>query len=296
MSLLLAFEASARLGSFTRAAEEIALTQSAVSRQVQTLEELLGIALFVRVRRHIALTEAGTRYWEEVSASLDRIRRATSRAVSLNERHRTLRLSAMPTFGSKRILPHLHSFYAAHPDLMVNIDSRFDNEHTDFLKDDIDATIITGTGQWPGLVAHPLVPVSLVVIASPALLARIPLRRQEDLQSHLLLRVSVRPDDWAQWFAAHGLQASRMRLGPAFELTSHVIQSVVSGVGIGLLPKALVEEELSTGELVSPLSPMSTDRSYYLCYPPASESLPPLVAFREWLSELFGTGGRSAVV
>lgn len=286
MSLLVAFEASARLASFTRAADELALTQSAVSRQVQTLEELLGVALFVRVRRHIVLTEVGNIYREEVAAALGRIREASARVVRSTDGSRILRLSTIPTFSSKFILPRIHTFYDAYPEIQVDIRSRFDNNRPDFSEDEADAAIIAGHGHWSGVVSHSLVPVEMAVIASPDLMASRALKNPEDLHAHLLLRIKVRPDDWVEWFTANNLPYSRMRFGPSFELTSHMIQAATSGVGVGLLPKALIDEELSAGILVSPFPAMKTERSYYLVYPETSASLPSLQAFRTWLLSL----------
>jgi DNA-binding transcriptional LysR family regulator len=170
MSLLLVFEAAARHESYTRAADELSLSQSAISRQVQTLEAQLGVALFRREGRSVKLTEVGRRYFAEVSGALGRIRGATLQAMSHQAGASTLRLATLPTFGSKWLLPHLHGFYAAHPGVTVHLHSRIGA--IDFHTDDVDAAITVGTGDWPGLHAHRLSNEFLIAIASPAAAGR----------------------------------------------------------------------------------------------------------------------------
>jgi len=282
-SLLLAFEAAGRHGSFTRAAEELALTQSAVSRQVQALEELLGVALFVRVRRTIRLSEVGARYLAQVSESLERVRNATAEAAAGAERLRSLRLTLIPTFGTKYVLPLMSGLYVAHPDLLVHIHTRDHHAPPDFNREPFEAAIMPGSpSQWPDVVAHRLMPIELVVIVSPQLQQRQPLHQPQDVAGHVLLQVTAR-EDWARWFEAKGLPAASMRLGSSFSLTAHLIQAVAAGAGVGLLPSAIVRDEVAAGTLVTPLPPMPTERSYCLLYPPRHAQLPALRAFREYL-------------
>lgn len=284
ISLLEAFEASARHGSFTRAAEELSLTQSAVSRQVQTLEDQLEVVLFVRTGRRISLTEVGSTYAREIAASLARIRSATSQAISFRTGVGSLQLAILPTFGSKWLLPRLSAFHAQHPGVLVHIHSRigdFDLAHAG-----MDAAISTGDGPWPGLVAHRLLEDERVVIASPTLLRRLPLDRLEELHNHVLLGVSTRPQAWREWFAANGLPIHSVHVGTKFEFTAHLIQAVVSGMGVGIVTRMLVAEELRSGTLKMPFGAGVLGRhSYYLIYPPEKEHFPPLAAFREWVLE-----------
>lgn len=283
MSLLLAFEAAARHESYTRAAVELSLTQSAVSRQVQALEQQLGVILFRREGRTVKLTEVGRVYQREISEALGRIRSATLHAIAHQAGGGNLRLATLPTFGSAWLLPRLHEFYRRHPEVLVHINSRI--EPVDFATSGIDAAIVVASGEQPGLVCHLLHAEELVVILSPALAASREHWTPEDISQHVLLNVANNPHAWGDWFTHHGLAHQAMRLGPSFELTSHLIQAVRADIGIGLVPRILVTDELAEGKLVSPALPYASARSYYLVYPARNQSLPALEAFREWLLE-----------
>ncbi|RDU97677.1 LysR substrate-binding domain-containing protein [Trinickia dinghuensis] len=298
MSLLLAFEASARHRSFTRAAEELSLTQSAVSRQVQTLEAMLGVALFQREGKRIVPTDAGRAYMTEVGAALTLIRNATLQALSSEALGKRLRVATLPTFGAKWLLPRLHRLYQAHPDLQIDLHSRI--EEVDFSSQPLDAAIAVGDGRWPNVVAHRLYAEELVLIGSPTVLKAKEKRQRGGrarsragaqtirptvamLEGLTLVRVSSFPDAWREWCAHFGLPHDALRLGPSFELTSHLIQAVVAGIGVGLVPHMLVEDELNDGRLCSPFEPVPSSRSYYFTYPERVQRHPALVAFREWL-------------
>lgn len=165
MSLLLAFEAAARHESYTRAAMELSLTQSAVSRQVQALEQQLGLTLFRREGRQVQLTDVGRLYQREMSEALGRIRSATLQAMAYQSGSGTLRLATLPTFGSKWLLPRLHDFYKNHPGMLVHIHSRIDT--IDFESSGIDAAIVVGSSDLPGLISHRLHTEELLVVISP---------------------------------------------------------------------------------------------------------------------------------
>lgn len=282
ISLLEAFEASARHQSFTRAADELALTQSAVSRQVQTLEESLGIALFQRAGRRIVLTEVGATYAREIAAALARIRTASSRAMSFRPDHGSLQLAIPPTLASKWLLPRLGSFYAEHPGVLIHVHSRVGE--IDFPHSSLDAAISAGDDHWVGVLSHHLFEEHPVVIANPQLLKKLPLDKPSQLADHILLETVLRPQLWKSWFMAQGLPLRGMRMGPTFEFTAHLIQSVVAGVGLGLVTKVLVEEEIRNGTLVIPFDFSVPSRwNYCLVYPPDRQNFPPLVAFRKWV-------------
>lgn len=282
MSLLLVFEAAARHESYTRAADELSLSQSAISRQIQTLEDQLGVPLFRREGRSVKLTDVGRRYFVELSGALGRIRGATLQAMSHQAGAGTLRLATLPTFGSKWLLPHLHDFYAAHPGVTVHLHSRIGA--LDFHGDDLDAAITVGAGDWPGLRAHRLHHEFLIAIASPAAAPRKGGRPAPDWATkQTLLGVTSNQQAWAEWFSHYRLDHRQMRVGPSFELTSHLIQAVRAGMGIGLVPKVLVEDELGRRELVAVGDAITSQRGYYLVYPPENATLPSLAAFREWL-------------
>lgn len=280
MSLLLAFEAAARHESYTRAAVELSLTQSAVSRQVQALEQQLGLTLFRREGRQVQLTDVGRLYQREMSHALGLIRSATLQAMAYQSGSGTLRLATLPTFGSKWLLPRLHDFYKNHPGMLVHINSRIDA--IDFETSGIDAAIVVGSADLPGLISHRLHMEELMVVISPEAAAHSAWTPQHVAQQ-TLLNVANNANVWGEWFSHQGLPHRMMRLGPSFELTSHLIQAVRAGIGIGLVPRILVSDELASGELVSLGQPFASQRSYYLAYPPRNERLPSLMAFRTWL-------------
>lgn len=283
MSLLLAFEAAARHGSFTKAADELALTQSAVSRQVQALEAQLEVELFKRDGRRIELTPAGALYQHELAAALGRIRSATLQTIAHKSQVGTLNLAVLPTFGSRWLLPQMHDFYARHPGFVVHIHSRIALADLSVAAQDMNALICAGDGNWPGYIAHPLMVEQLLVVASPSALPDHAALQPADVTRHSLLSVVSRPHAWSDWFEHNGLDHHVMRPGPSFEVTSHLIQAVAAGIGIALVPSVLVRDELAKGELVSLFAPMNSGRSYYLAYPARFQNLPSLVVFRDWL-------------
>jgi DNA-binding transcriptional LysR family regulator len=282
ISLLEAFEASARHCSFTQAAQELHLTQSAVSRQVQALEDSLGIPLFTRYGRKITLTEIGAGYAREIAAALMQIRSASSQVIAFKTGVGSLQLAILPTFASKWLLPRLSDFYAHHPGVLVHIHSRIGAFN--LLQSGIDAFITAGDQSWPGMVVHQLLEDERVVIASPNLLNKLPLKRPEDLYQHTLLGVSTRPHSWMDWFRTQNLSPRQMQMGTLFEFTAHLIQAVVAGMGVGVVTRVLIEDELKSGTLVIPFEQSFVGRhSYCLVYPMEKERYPPLVAFRQWV-------------
>jgi LysR family glycine cleavage system transcriptional activator len=284
MSLLVAFEAAARHLSFTRAADELSLTQSAVSRQVAALEALLEVTLFHREGRQITLTEVGAMYQRELTGALQRVRSASLQAMAFRKGRGSLHLAALPTFASKWLMPRLTDFYRQHPDIFVHIHSRIG--HFDLELAGMDAVISVGDGHWRGLTSHLLMEEELLPVISPALADSKPIATPADLARHLLLVVTGRPLVWRQWFHKHDLPDAAMRLGPQFELTSHLVQAVAAGLGVGLVPSCLVEDELREGCLQPAIaSPLQTGLGYYLFVSPLKAGLPHIAAFRSWLIE-----------
>lgn len=281
MSWLLAFESTARHLSFTRAAEELALTQSVISRHVGGLEQLLGVALFRREARQIVLTDAGATYLYEIQGALQRIRNASLQA-SGHGADGAIHLASLPTFAARWLMPRLTTFYAAHPGILVHVHSRigpFDQALAG-----MDAAISVGDGQWYGLASHFLTGDVLVPVMSPALARTKPVRAPADLLAHKLLQVTGRSDAWPRWLASHGCGGRAMQMGPQFEVTAHLIQSVVAGIGVGLVPAVLIEDELRSGTLVMPLdAPLATGLGYYLIEAPQRAPSAALTALTAWL-------------
>lgn len=282
MSSLLAMESCARLGSFTRAAQELSLSQSAVSRQIQTLEQLLSVTLFERVGRHVELTEAGRSYAQDLSVALSAIRSATTRLLSSRHPEQALHLAVLPAFGSKWLLPRLPDFYRRHPSIQIHIHARVGA--VDLEQSNMDAAICVGNGPWHQADAYPLFPEFLVPVVSGTVEPERPILAIDDLKQVSLLRAAARPELWRDWLSVQGADGGQFKLGPQYELTSHLLQAVSAGLGVGLVPRFLIEEELENGCLKIPLEvPYLSSACYYLLASADKCDDVALVAFREWL-------------
>jgi DNA-binding transcriptional LysR family regulator len=281
-SALAVFESAARHQSFTRAAAEQAVTQSAVCRQVAGLESFLGVKLFRRTKRGITLTEAGVSYHHQVSARLDELERDTLELMAQAGSGGTLELGVVPTFGTKWLLPRMANFQRLHPGITVNLVPR----SRPFLFDDtaLDATIHAGESAWPGTESQFLMRESLVAVASPALIAPHKSLKPASLRRHVLLQQSTRPYAWRHWFASLGLEVANDMVGPRMELFSMLTEAAVQGLGVALIPRFLIEDELASGRLIEVVHhAYLSDRSYSLIYPESKSDSPTLATFRSWL-------------
>lgn len=288
---LQAFEAAARQRSFTRAAEELHVTQGAVSRQVQALEAQLGLALFHRVRQRILLTPAGEAYLAKVRPALDRLEAATLELKAFKGAGGVLDLAILPTFGTKWLIPRIPGFSAKHPEILVNFTTRI--QAFDFEEEpDLHAAIHYGEGHWPGARLDHLMDEQVLVLCSPELKRRAHLKRPADIAGQTLLQLINRPQGWEEWLAAAGAQGVDGRRGPRFESHLMVIQAAIAGLGLAVLPAFLVEDELAAKRLVTPFPGIqaTSRRAYWLAYPERNRELPALVAFREWLMREISKG------
>lgn len=279
---LAAFEAAARHQNFTKAAEELAVTQSAVCRQIAALEDFLQVKLFRRTRRGVTLTEAGASYGRQVSARLDEVERDTLDVMAKGERGGTLELGVVPTFATKWLLPRLHDFQREHPDITINLTPRT----RPFLFDEtsLDAALYAGDAGWPGTEGHFLMRENLIAVASPALIAPRRSVKPAQLARHTLLQQSTRPYAWRQWFASLGLNVENDMAGPRMELFSMLTEAAIQRMGVALIPRFLIEDELARGLLVQVVRhDYLSDRSYYLIHPENKADNPSLAAFRAWL-------------
>lgn len=288
-SLLCAFEAAARLQSFTAAAAELHLTQSAVSRQILALEDLLGTALFLRERQRVRPTAAGEAYAVEIRAALTRIANATV-GFRANPDGGTLQLAILPTFGTRWLAPRLPRFLEAHPGITLNLSTRL--LPFDFQLDNLDAAIHFGEPHWPGAELDFLMRETVVPACDPALRRRHRFRSAAQLLDAPLLHLDSRPDAWARWFTSHGLGAPKAQ-GMRLDQFALATQAAIAGLGIALLPRFLIEAELGRGDLVLALdSPMESAERYYLAWPSSRATFAPLQAFRRWLiAETAAAGG-----
>lgn len=278
---LIAFEASARHQSFTRAADELALTQGAVCRQIASLEAFLGVELFRRSRRGVVLTEAGTAYSRKVAAQLDAVERDTL-ALMGTQGAMSIELAVVPTFGTQWLLPRLKNFQQLHPEVTVHLTNR--TRPFLFADTHFDAAIYFGDGEWSGTAAHVLMPERLLPVCSPNLLAGLPLTA-EGIAELPLLQQTTRPYAWRQWFAAQELGVARDMTGTRLELFSMLAQAARHEMGIALIPPFLIQRELAEGSLVIALDKplLDDDRAYYLMVPERKVESAALTAFRDWL-------------
>lgn len=280
MSLLQSFEAAARHQSFTMAAAEMSLTQSAVSRQIRALEEGLGADLFIREKQTVRLTLAGEAYAREVRESLRRISNA-SLSFRANPRGGTLNLAILPTFGTRWLAPRLPDFLRSAPGVTVNLTTRL--APFDFNGDPLDAAIHFGLADWPGAELDFLMSEAVVPACSRSLKETNGFARPADLLQAPLLHLVSRADAWERWFQLQGVTPQPLR-GMLFDQFATAAQAAMSGLGIALLPEFLIEDELRRGDLVRAIErPMESRERYYLAWPAARAAYPPLKAFRDWI-------------
>lgn len=283
------FEASARHQSFTRAAEELALTQSAVCRQVAALEARLGVQLFVRSKRRIVLTEHGRRYAERIKSSLDRIERDTLELMATQGTGETLEIAVTPMFASGWLIPRLPMFRERHPDITVNLSIR--NRRFLFEESSFDAVIHFSAAPWSHLQGFMLLPEGeLVAVCAPALIGGGAALAASRVARLPLLHLATRPDAWRQWLEAAGLDPGLSALrGPRYEQFSLLASAAISGLGVALVARMLVEKELASGQLVLACRrSLPGQLAYYVAYaaePPASAAL---ARFLGWLGEAAG--------
>ncbi|HEY8336875.1 MAG TPA: transcriptional regulator GcvA [Tardiphaga sp.] len=280
---LRAFEAAARHLSFTLAAAELNVTQTAISHQIRRLEEELGIRLFLRQNRALALTPQARDYLPGVRAAFNDLRLATDRLQRKDTN--VLTISTLASMAAKWLLPRLPAFQEAHPDIEVRITTSM--SLVDFERDDVDAAIRYGRGQWPGLRADWLTADHLFPVCSPSLMSgKHPLRKPEDLVHHTLLHSSgAQADDWRLWLTAAGLPIDiANRPGPTFDLIFMNLQAAIDGVGVAMARTTYVEGDLAKGRLVVPFKiSLPADAGFYLVSPETTAEAPKLAAFRGWL-------------
>jgi LysR family glycine cleavage system transcriptional activator len=281
LNALRAFEAAARHLSFTRAAAELNVTQTAISHQIRALEERLGVRLFRRLPRGLLLTEEAQRYLPPVRDAFDQIALATER-LAVAGAGATLTVSVLPSFAAKWLVPRLGLLRAAHPDLDLRISAS--SQLADFARDDVDVGIRMGSGIYPGLRVERLFGESLVPVCSPALQGgEHPLRQPADLRRQVLLH----DDDyagWELWLGLAGVEGVDARRGPLFTDSGMVVQAAAEGQGVALARRQLAAGDLAAGRLIQPFEvTIPHDLAYYLVCPEATAEQPKIAAFRDWL-------------
>ena len=278
---LISFEAAARHESFTKAAQELSLTQGAICRQIASLEEFLGVELFRRSRRGVKLTEAGLSYSRRVATQLDAVERDTL-SVMGQQGANVIELAVVPTFGTQWLLPRLKDFQHKHPEVTVNLTNR--TRPFLFADTDFDAAIYFGDADWSGTESHRLMGENPMPVCSPALLGHQDSLAPAQIAELPLLQQTTRPYAWRQWFDSQHLNIPRDMTGPRYELFSMLAQAAMHEMGIALIPPFLIQRELAEKRLViANPNALSSIKAYYLMIPERKVESASLRAFRDWL-------------
>lgn len=279
---LVAFESAARHESFTKAASELSLTQSAVCRQIASLEEFLGVRMFRRTKRGVVLTEAGRSYSRQIASRLDAVERDTLSIMAQQGMGVTIELAVVPTFATRWLMPRLGRFYADHAGVTVNLTTQtrpFLFDQTEF-----DAALYYGNAGWPGTEAHFLMREYPVPVCSPAVMNGAAQLAPDQIAGLPLLQQSTRPYAWRDWF--HSLQRKfpHDMTGTRLELFTMLAQAAMQDMGVALIPPMLIEEELRSGKLVVACDHSFEDeKAYFLIFPEQKSEKALLQAFRDWL-------------
>ncbi len=281
LNALKAFEAAARHESFTRAAEELCVTQGAVSHQVKALEEELGVKLFNRERQRLVITEAGREYLVVVRDALDRIALGTERLVQ-RQSSGALTISTSPDFAAKWLVHRLGRFAEVHPDIDLRVSATM--HHVDFAREDVDLAVRHGDGGWAGMHVERLCAEELFPVCSPKLAGgRRGLNKPADVAKFPLLHLDAR-SDWPRWLEAAGVSGADVSRGPVMNRASMLIDAAIDGQGIALARSALAAWDLINGRLVRPFDvTLPLSKCYWIVCPKATAMLPKITRARDWL-------------
>ena len=282
IAILQAFESAARHGNFTRAAAELNLTQSAISRQIRDLEGQTGLLLFERIRQRVVLTEAGKKLLPDVRRLLAQSEELMIRAVASANAEASLTIATLPTFGARWLMPRLPRFFAIRPSVALAMESR--SEPFDFEEEIFDLAFHYGQPSWAKAECTYLFGEEVLPMASPGLLNHVGLTAPSALAEAPLLHLTTRPHLWTQWLDRHGQVNEGNYRGSRFDQFSMIIAAAIAGLGIALLPTYLIEEEIGTGSLVPAFDlPLRTENAYYLVTPEGRRSNAAATGFRDWL-------------
>jgi LysR family glycine cleavage system transcriptional activator len=285
---LAAFAAAAQHSSFTRAAVELNLTQGAVSRAIAELEGRLGVRLFERVRQRVVLTDVGRQYLGEVRPLLEKLGAATHQAMAAPDAGETLNLAVLPTFATHWLVRHLPDYATKFPRVTVNLSTRI--RPFSFAEEPFDAAIHHGRPIWPGAITRHLMDESMLPMCSPAYRRKAALSEPTDLRGATLIHQATRPTAWAQWLEHAGLTPADAFRGPTYDQFAMVAAAAAAGVGVALLPKFLVEQQLQERKLVLLFDlPLSTASAYYIVVP---EGAPRQIVnqFADWVAGRLRSG------
>ncbi|NIF18981.1 LysR family transcriptional regulator [Pantoea sp. Cy-639] len=284
MTALQCFEAAARHLSFTRAAEELHLTQSAVSKQVAQLEEMLRHHLFLRIRRRLQLTPAGSLYLAEVNKILTQVDMSSRYVQTYGTQTEVLKVATQPSFGVRWLIPHLKGFGKRHPN--IHLDIRNEMEPFALLQGSADVVFFYGQGTWPGATCVELFGEEVVPVCAPELLQARALPDAGALAELVLLQSASRPEAWHEWFLEQGLHTDNSYHGPRFDTFYMALSAAQSGCGVALVPRYLVARELAEGSLVMAWDhAMKSNGAHYLAFAEHAAEVPKVRALVEWVRE-----------
>ncbi len=280
-SVLRSFECAARHGSFTLAAEELDLTQSAISRQVKDLEDVIGASLFRRVGRRVVLTKAGQQLADDVAVDLENLQQTIMRAISAGKQGTAIRVAVLPGFASRWLIPRLPEFTELHPDIELSFSTRL--EPFDMTRERFDLAVHFGNENWPDTDMRLLSSETMVAVAAPSFIDVHSISSLDRLVSVPLLHMETRPTVWSQYFEEVGLQHDTALSGKYFDQFSMVIAAAVAALGAALVPTYLIEGELSSGRLVPLSSATVTTRNSYYLVTPSNRRNPEVDLLSNWM-------------
>ena len=283
LTALRAFESAGRHLSFTRAAEELAVTQAAISHQIKALETRLGVKLFNRLPRKLTLTEPGAELLLAISRSFDDMSDAVEKLTGRrNAGGAVLTLRSPPSFAAKWLAPKLKSFRRLHPDIKLQI--RHSNEFVDFAAEEIDLAISYGDGSWPDVVSAPVLSLDFFPVCSPDYVKEDrPLDDPKNLRFYNLLHDAT-TKNWRAWLDLAGAEDMDAERGTILDDTNVLIQAAVDGQGIALGSLVFVEERLKSGKLIRPFElTLESDLAYHVVCPEEHLSSKPVADFRSWI-------------
>jgi LysR family glycine cleavage system transcriptional activator len=274
-----AFEAAARTGSFTKAADELSVTPAAISRMVHLLEERLGLPLFERKANRLNATPAGRSYQAGLTTLFDQLAALTDQ-VKTSAGSRVLTVGVGPTFAIRWLIPRLADFQKTDPDIEVRFAT---GGAAAPFNDDWTCGIRLGGGEWPGLVAERLFAADLVPVCTPTMAKR--LTTPDDLKGATLLRVTHAPGDWTRWFKGAGTPRFLVK-GPAFDYYGQALQAAADGVGVALGIRPYVDDDLRAGRLVAPFAhSVPKGEQWYLIYHARRKDESSFATFRRWITQ-----------
>ncbi|GLS03110.1 DNA-binding transcriptional activator GcvA [Chitiniphilus shinanonensis] len=283
LNALRAFEAAARLESFSAAAAELFVTHGAISKQIRQLEDWLGVKLFERKGGRVRLTDTGWRYLVQVQDGLDLIANATAQ-LRQPSRQRRLTINSTPTLAMHWLLPRLAQFQAAHADVELRLMTS--DRDIGRLDAPFDVAIRRGPGDWPGHVSKPFLDEWELPLCSPRLLERLPLRDAADLAAHTLLQADTRPSAWQRWLTLAGVPELKPAATQQFDHFYLALQAAMDGLGVTLGPLPMMQAEIEAGRLVAPLpAPVAPVRGYCWIAARGAMNDPVVAAFCQWLED-----------